>query len=180
LDQNNKHNELNPNYEHKDHYLACKGRNRNGEETQDCLSRSLTSFRCITGLLSLHISYDKAQSSSKEEVSDHTYRYPGPKPQTKETGIVMLADAIEASTRTIEEPSPQKLENNIREVIRRRFMEGELDECDLTLKDLTKIKDSFPEDSGRYSSPQIEISGSRINSNFLPKRRHLTITDGDV
>ena len=80
---------------------------------------------------------------SKEEIFDYSYRYPGPKPQTKETGIVMLADAIEASTRTIEEPSPQKLENKIKEVIRSRFMEGELDECDLTLKDLTKIKESF-------------------------------------
>ena len=55
----------------------------------------------------------------------------------------MLADAIEASTRTIEDPSPQKLEQKIRDVIRNRFMEGELDECDLTLKDLTKIKESF-------------------------------------
>ncbi len=52
--------------------------------------------------------YDKAKNAAKEEIRDYSYRYPGPKPQTKETGIVMLADAIEASTRTIEEPISAK------------------------------------------------------------------------
>jgi len=88
--------------------------------------------------------YHKAKYTAKsEDISDYIYRYPGPKPQTKETGIVMLADAIEASTRAIEDPSPQKIESKIDDVIKARFMEGELDECELTLKDLTKIKQSF-------------------------------------
>ncbi|MBX7046290.1 MAG: HDIG domain-containing protein [Ignavibacteria bacterium] len=88
--------------------------------------------------------YNKAKFIAKtEEISEYIYRYPGPKPQTKETGIVMLADAIEASTRAIEEPTPQKIESRIDDVIKARFMEGELDECELTLKDLTKIKQSF-------------------------------------
>jgi membrane-associated HD superfamily phosphohydrolase len=55
----------------------------------------------------------------------------------------MLADSIEAATRTIEDPTPAKLETQIDEIIKARFVEGELDECDLTLKDLTKIKYSF-------------------------------------
>lgn len=88
--------------------------------------------------------YHKAKFNAKsEDISDYIYRYPGPKPQTKETGIVMLADAIEASTRAIEEPTPQKIENRIDDVIKARFMESELDECELTLKDLTKIKQAF-------------------------------------
>ncbi len=88
--------------------------------------------------------FHKAKFNAKsEEISDYIYRYPGPKPQTKETGIVMLADAIEASTRAIEEPTPQKIENRIDDVIKARFMEGELDECELTFKDLTKIKQAF-------------------------------------
>jgi putative nucleotidyltransferase with HDIG domain len=78
-----------------------------------------------------------------EEINDQDYRYPGPKPQTRETGILMLADAVEASTRTLEDPAPQKLEAVIDEIIRKRFEEGELDECPLTLKDLTKIKAAF-------------------------------------
>lgn len=90
--------------------------------------------------------YSKAKSlvnEDKEDFSEYIFRYPGPKPQTKETGIAMLADTVEASTKAIEDPSPKKLEEKIDEVIKSRFMEGELDECDLTLKDLTLIKKSF-------------------------------------
>jgi len=90
--------------------------------------------------------YNKAKNlvdEDKEDIIDYIYRYPGPKPQTKETGIVMLADTIEASTRTIEDPTPKKLEDKIDEVIKKRFIEGELDECELTLKDLTNIKKAF-------------------------------------
>jgi cyclic-di-AMP phosphodiesterase PgpH len=90
--------------------------------------------------------YTKAQdliNEDKEDLSEYIFRYPGPKPQNKETGIAMLADNVEASTKAIEDPSPKKLEDKIDEVIKKRFMEGELDECDLTLKELTQIKKSF-------------------------------------
>ncbi|TRZ65770.1 HDIG domain-containing protein, partial [bacterium] len=90
--------------------------------------------------------YNKAKGSideNKEDLSDYIYRYPGPKPQTKETGIAMLADTVEAATKAIEDPTPKKLEDKIDGVIKNRFIEGELDECELTLKDLTKIKKAF-------------------------------------
>lgn len=89
--------------------------------------------------------YDKARTEEGEmdTTHDYIYRYPGPKPQTKETGIAMLADAVEAATRSIEEPTPAKLETQITEIIKARFLDGELDECNLTLKDLIKIKQSF-------------------------------------
>ncbi|HMS63961.1 MAG TPA: HDIG domain-containing protein [Ignavibacteria bacterium] len=142
LDQNNKHNELNPNISTKIIISHVK----DGIE----LAKKYKLPKIIIDFIPMHHGttlvsyfYDKARNASKDELSDFIYRYPGPKPQTKETGIVMLADAIEASTRTIEDPTPGKLENKIEEVIRSRFIEGELDECDLTLKDLTKIKESF-------------------------------------
>jgi hypothetical protein len=78
-----------------------------------------------------------------DEINEQDYRYPGPKPQTKETGILMLADSIEAAARSLDDPSPQRLEQMIDELIKKRFGEGELDECPLTLKDLTKIKQAF-------------------------------------
>lgn len=78
-----------------------------------------------------------------DEINEQDYRYPGPKPQTKETGILMLADSIEAAARSLDDPSPQKLEVLIDELIKKRFEEGELDECPLTLKDLTNIKKAF-------------------------------------
>jgi putative nucleotidyltransferase with HDIG domain len=88
-----------------------------------------------------------AESSDDEtkvdEINEQDYRYPGPKPQTKETGILMLADAVEATVRTIDEPTPQRLADAIDELVKRRLDEGELDECPLTLKDLTKIKTAF-------------------------------------
>lgn len=87
---------------------------------------------------------DSSDDETKiDEINDQDYRYPGPKPQTKETGILMLADSIEAAARTLEDPSPQKLEVLIDDLFKKRFEEGELDECPLTLKDLTKIKKAF-------------------------------------
>ncbi|MBK8982435.1 MAG: HDIG domain-containing protein [Ignavibacteria bacterium] len=142
LDENNKHNELNPNVSTK----IIIAHVRDGIE----LAKKYKLPQEIIDFIPMHHGttlvsyfYDKAKNSSKEEIPDHIYRYPGPKPQTKETGIVMLADSIEACTRAIEDPTPKKLESKIREVIRSRFMEGEFDECDLTLRDLTRIKDSF-------------------------------------
>lgn len=142
LDQNNKHNDLNPSMSTKIIIAHVKDGIELAKKHK--LPQEIIDFIPMHhGTTLVSYFYDKAKNASREEVSDYIYRYPGPKPQTKETGIVMLADAIEASTRVIEDPTPQKLESRIREVIRARFMEGELDECDLTLKDLTKIKESF-------------------------------------
>jgi cyclic-di-AMP phosphodiesterase PgpH len=91
----------------------------------------------------LKLAQNAVDETKIDEIKDQDYRYPGPKPQTKETGILMLADTIEAAARTLEDPSPQKLEVVIDELVKKRFEEGELDECPLTLKDLTKIKAAF-------------------------------------
>ena len=142
LDQNNKHNDLNPSMSTKIIISHVKDGIELAKKHK--LPQEIIDFIPMHhGTTLVSYFYDKAKNASREEVSDYIYRYPGPKPQTKETGIVMLADAIEASTRVIEDPTPQKLELRIKEVIRARFMEGELEECDLTLKDLTKIKESF-------------------------------------
>lgn len=92
--------------------------------------------------------YDKALKQAakkppKDEIREEDFLYPGPKPQTKETGIVMLADSVEAIVRTLPNLTPQKLESTIDNLIKHRFMEGQLDECELTLRDLTKIKEAF-------------------------------------
>jgi len=91
----------------------------------------------------LSLAHKTGDETKLDEIKEADYRYPGPKPQTKETGIMMLADAVEASVRTIEEPTPQRIEDAIGELIKKRFEEGELDECPLTLKDLTRIKAAF-------------------------------------
>jgi hypothetical protein len=87
--------------------------------------------------------YQRAKELEPEGQHEEEYRYPGPKPQSKETAIVSLADTIEALSRTLEEPTPARIEEMVREVVKKRFMEGELDESTLTLKDLEKISQSF-------------------------------------
>ena len=92
--------------------------------------------------------YDKAirqatKRPSKETINEMDFRYPGPRPQSKETGIVMLADSVEASTRAMSEMTPQGLERAIDNMIKHRFLEGQLDECELTLRDLSNIREAF-------------------------------------
>ena len=92
--------------------------------------------------------YDKALKQAakrpqKENIKEEDFLYPGPKPQTRETAIVMLADSVEASTRSLKEMTVQRLDQSIDNMIKHRFIEGQLDECELTLRDLTNIKDAF-------------------------------------
>jgi putative nucleotidyltransferase with HDIG domain len=77
------------------------------------------------------------------EVSEENFRYSGPKPQTKESAIVSLADMIESASRSLEKPTPQKIEQLVNELIAQRIADKQLDECDLTLADLTTIAERF-------------------------------------
>jgi len=91
--------------------------------------------------------YQKAKSQEDPEsaggVDETSYRYPGPKPQTKEAGLVMLADAIEAASKTLDDPTPDKLQWLTQKIVNKIFTDGQLDECELTLKDLHSITRSF-------------------------------------
>src|SRR5690606_7016743 len=69
--------------------------------------------------------------------------YHGPKPQTKEAGLVMLGDIIEASSRTLTHPTPARIRSLVRERIGRVYSDGQLDDCELTLKNLSTIADTF-------------------------------------
>lgn len=88
--------------------------------------------------------YQKAlEKSDGDEINESSFRYPGPKPKTKETGIVMLADAIEAASRTLKDPSASRIRGMVISIVQDRFKESELDDCPLTLRELTKIIESF-------------------------------------
>lgn len=76
-------------------------------------------------------------------VSEDNFRYPGPNPQTRESGIVCLADAVESASRSLQRPTPQRVEDLVDEVIERKTDEGLLDECPLTLADIRKLAASF-------------------------------------
>ena len=81
-----------------------------------------------------------AESDNPETVDEKEFRYPGPKPRTKETAIVMIAEAIEAQANSIKNPTFEKFETMIDEAIKGRLQDGQLDECPLTMSDLQKIK----------------------------------------
>lgn len=76
-------------------------------------------------------------------VKEENFRYLGPKPKTREVGLIMMADAVEAACRVLEEPSPARIKNLVKKIIQDIFLDGQLDECELTLKDLNLIVESF-------------------------------------
>ncbi len=85
----------------------------------------------------------KIAAESGEEVSETTFRYSGPKPDSREAAIVMLADAIEASARSLPQITPETLQNHVHNLIATKVSEGELSECELSLKDLKVVRDAF-------------------------------------
>jgi len=90
--------------------------------------------------------YHRARESADpglQEVREEEYRYPGPKPQTREAAIIMLADAVEAAARTLSDPTPARIQGAVQKIINMIFVDGQLDECDLTLRDLHRIANSF-------------------------------------
>ena len=93
--------------------------------------------------------YHKAQerqlsrTGKVTEIKEEDFRYPGPKPQTKEAGIVMLADMVEAASRSLADPTPARIQGMVQKIINKVFSDGQLDECELTLKDLHVIAKGF-------------------------------------
>ena len=93
--------------------------------------------------------YQKAKEQSKKRgsrsslVKEEDFRYPGPKPQTKEAGLVLVADAVEAASRTLVNPTPARIQGMVQKIINNIFSDGQLDECELTLKDLNQIAKTF-------------------------------------
>ncbi len=87
--------------------------------------------------------YHRAKENGVETVQEKDFRYPGSKPQTKETAIVSLADAVEAAVRSLVKPTPGKIETLVKKIIRDRLDDGQLDESEITFKDLDKLADAF-------------------------------------
>jgi len=103
------------------------------------------------------------EKTDDKEVFEEGFRYPGPRPQTKEAACVLLADSVEAASRTLSDPTPSSIQGLVKKIINNKFIDGQLDECELTLKDLEKIayvfmhiltgiyhsRVEYPEDTGK-------------------------------
>ena len=95
-----------------------------------------------TGLVSFF--YARASESERDLcIDEKDFRYPGPKPQTREAAVVMLADSVEAAVRSMSDPSSWQVKNAVRKIIREKLNDGQLDECDLTLRELNEIENAF-------------------------------------
>ena len=77
------------------------------------------------------------------EVREESFRYSGPRPQTKECAIISLADSIESASRSLERVTPQKIDQLITDIIEKRLLDGQLKECDLTMRELEEVAESF-------------------------------------
>jgi hypothetical protein len=92
--------------------------------------------------------YDRANRQSETDpdgskVDEGSFRYPGPKPQTREAAVLMLADAVESATRSLHEPAPSRIESLVHDICMKRLLDRQFDECGLTLRELRIIEDSL-------------------------------------
>lgn len=97
------------------------------------------------GTRTLHYFLKKAQAEARstDEISENDFRYPGPKPQFKEAAIMMIADSCEAAARSLDEPNPENIRFIVTKIIDAILSDDQLDECDLTLRELTMIRESM-------------------------------------
>lgn len=87
--------------------------------------------------------YNRAIEMGVENIRRDDFRYDGPKPQTREAGVVMLADSVESAARTLVERTPNRARQLVRNIVQQKYSAGELDECSLTMRDLHKVEESF-------------------------------------
>ena len=85
----------------------------------------------------------KAREEDIPEVNEEDFRYPGPIPQTKESAIISLADSVESASRSLDKPTHSKIEQLVETMVSMRMKDGQLDDCDLTMRELAQIKESF-------------------------------------
>ena len=107
---------------------------------------------------------DNEGNKDIEEVSETQFRYPGPKPQTKESAILMIADAVESATRALREPTSSRIQTLVDQIAMKKLLDGQFDECELTLVELDAIKQSLIKNlnaihHGRIKYPDQQSAG---------------------
>src|SRR5690606_32436390 len=99
------------------------------------------------------------EAADDRDVSESDYRYPGRKPQSREAALVMLGDSIEAASRSLADPTAARLNGLVNRIINQKFTDGQLDECDLTLRDLHIIAKAFSRVLASIYHQRVEYPG---------------------
>jgi putative nucleotidyltransferase with HDIG domain len=118
--------------------------------------------------------YQKARETAAEknrEVNEDDFRYPGPKPQSKEAAILMIADQVEAASRTLQEPSPGQIRSLIRRITQATIQDGQLSECDITMKELGEVAKAFERVLTGMYHHRIEYPGFDFNKRNVEASR---------
>jgi hypothetical protein len=109
------------------------------------------------------------KAGNPKDLSEKTFRYPGMRPRTRETGILMLVDAVEAASRTIKDPSKQKLESLVQRIVFSKLAQGQLDECGLTASDLKSITTTLVESLVNMYHARIEYPWQQTTTQTGPQ-----------
>ncbi|MDA5559413.1 HDIG domain-containing protein [Exiguobacterium sp. MMG028] len=115
----------------------------------------------------------KAKEDQEKEVVESRYRYPGPKPQTREAAVVMIVDSIEAAVRSQKQPTPEKIRMLVRAIIRDKLADGQFEDCDLTTKEIWRVGESACETltglfHERIEYPELKKEGE-LHANHLER-----------
>jgi putative nucleotidyltransferase with HDIG domain len=95
------------------------------------------------------------------EVDEQTFRYPGPRPSTRESAVMMLADAAESASRTLTEPTPARIAGLVHDIAMKRLLDGQFDECGLTLEELELIEQSLVKSLTAVYHGRVKYPGQR-------------------
>ncbi len=90
-----------------------------------------------------HEAARKADLDHRTDADESSFRYPGPKPQSRETAVLMLADAVESASRTLKEPTPRRIQSLVHEITMKRLLDGQFDECDLKMTEIRTVEESL-------------------------------------
>lgn len=117
--------------------------------------------------------YVKAKEDPDKEVVESRFRYPGPKPQSREAAVVMIVDSIEAAVRSQKQPTPEKIRMLVRTIIRDKLADGQFEECDLTTKEIWRVGESACETltglfHERIEYPELKKEGE-LHANHLER-----------
>lgn len=111
-----------------------------------------------------HAARKQREAESQPEPSEFQFRYPGPKPQSREAAILLLCDSLEAAARALPEPTPVRLEQLVENIATKRLMDGQFDECELTLSDLHRIEQSITKTLCAIYHARIKYPGDKTES----------------
>jgi putative nucleotidyltransferase with HDIG domain len=175
----NKHDELTPNMS----ALILTAHTREGVELarESRLNQPIIDFiEQHHGTSLMPFFYQKAMElSSGQDVSEENFRYPGPRPQSREIAVCMLADSVEAASRTLTNPTHGRIKAMVEKITNNKFIDGQLDECDLTLKDIHAITDSFVRVMSGYLHSRVEYPEEQTVPEIKEKFENTNSKDGE-